>query len=205
MRPFVVLTVTALAATACATGDEVGADAEEPVGTATPTPTRSPTAASVSPSPTSPAPETVTVDQDIILAPQEPVEVSTGEPQRFSVLGDDLPPALDVALFPCEDVSFGGAGATFLVEDGAAVGIGDTDTGSARIVTVNGDAVEPTTSVEAVDTTNEPGSADPALALEVAADAPDCAVPVVFDDADDDGELDVRDERLSGAKVTITG
>jgi hypothetical protein len=91
---------------------------------------------------------------------------------------------------PCENADVVGSGADTFADadgDGTADGLGSSDTGAAAIVRVNGTATEGGTGV--VRGVGPDGDGD--LDLVLRADAADCAVLVVWEDADDDGAFDV--------------
>lgn len=213
------LLVGAMALAGCGDGDDdgvgegqtevEGAGTASPTGTPTERPTAGPTdttSPTATPSPTATAEaEFVSAEQDVILGPQEPVTIHPGERQEFSVLGDDVPEQLDISLLPCDNVSFEGSGVSVLAREGEAVDLGETDSDALRIVSVNGEEVEPTTYVNEADATDEPGSQDPAVSFEVTGDEADCAAPVVFQDTDGDDSFDVEGEPFSAGKVTVAG
>lgn len=129
-----------------------------------------------------------------LVSPQEAIEADVGDAFTFEVFGrtDDQPftGPVDLILFPCEGNSVTGAGpATFSDADGdgAADGLGTSDTGAALITSYEGIAHDDTSVVAA-----EPGD-DGVLTFQVAADAADCTIPVVVD-GDGDGAFEVDAE-----------
>lgn len=139
-----------------------------------------------------------TTDQSFIVAPQQPIEASPGDEQLFEVIGryDDqaVSGAVDVALFPCESLQEPSDGEFRFADeagDGVADGLGSTRTDAAVITAVNGEDIADTKVVRDVSP-----DAEGDLRATVTSDADDCAVAVYFDDADDDGELDVDADGL---------
>ena len=94
---------------------------------------------------------------------------------------------VDLALFPCENVTFGQQSTTFVdgnPDDNVADAGGDLVL--ADIVSVNGTAQPADTEfVNAVAVTNS------SITFLVDSPSPDCVVAVVWDDADDDNGLDI--------------
>lgn len=74
--------------------------------------------------------------------------------------------------------------------DGAADGLGTSDTGHATIARFEGRP----TNARVLAGVGSPDAAN--LEFAVASDAPDCTVPVVFADANDDGQLQVDGDGL---------
>jgi putative cell wall-binding protein len=130
-------------------------------------------------------------EQDFGVAPQEVVTREPGTTQDVTVLAryDNEPftGPVDIALFPCAAVEATASPVHFADVDGdrLADSIGHTDTDAARIVSVNGEPFDATILRRAHPT--EQG----VLTFDVHSDAPDCAVPVVFDDTNANGFLDV--------------
>lgn len=134
------------------------------------------------------------LSHDYLVAPQEPVTLEPGEsyemdgPARHDAHFDE---AVDLALFPCDNldkVRIEGRSASRFADadgDGRADGLGTTDTDHASIIGIEG---HPTDTRVLRDVGPEGAGG---MRFTVASDAPDCAMPVVFDDADDDGHLDV--------------
>lgn len=135
-------------------------------------------------------------EQDILVAPQEHISATAGEPQDFEAMtrhddaADELTEPLDVALFPCEDVREPTSGDFRFVDedpaDGNADGIESTNTGAAVITAINGDAV--------ADTHGQRGvapNAEGRIAVTVESDAADCAAVVFYDDENDDRALNI--------------
>jgi putative cell wall-binding protein len=130
-------------------------------------------------------------DQTYIVAPQEALSGGVNKMFDFRVGarydGADFTGPVDIALFPCSNVNIGTT-STFAHSDAptAADDIATGDTGHTTITTVNG-----------VDVANSGHVADvgPAgngeLNWTVSSNAPDCAVIAVFQDGNDNGQLDV--------------
>ncbi len=136
--------------------------------------------------------------QDYIVEPQEIITTAPGESREFEVArtydGADVAGAKDVALFPDESVlepSDGEFRFADLDGDGHADGIGTTNTGAATITTLNGTEVDTTHESDV-----EPGGAEAGIQATLTSDALDAAAIVVFDDANDNGQLDVGDDGL---------
>jgi putative cell wall-binding protein len=132
--------------------------------------------------------------QSYIQAPQEARSDSPGTTFEVTVSGfreADNPAPVDVALFPCEaaaptdpdDNTFADAD-----NDGHADAIGTTGTGSAVISSLHGDSTS-TTHLDAV----QPDAQDQ-IRYTIHSDAQDCAVNVVFHDANGNDQLDVDDQ-----------
>lgn len=132
--------------------------------------------------------------QSYIQAPQEVITAQPGHTFEIDVVGFDEPgnPApVHIALFPCDVAAPADPDhRTFRDDDGDghADGIGTTDTLSARITRLHGTATD-TAQVPDVN----PGE-DPQIAYAIHSDAPDCTIPVVFHDANDNDQLDVDAE-----------
>lgn len=133
--------------------------------------------------------------QSYLQSPQEAVTGSPGDEFDVMVSGFDQPesnPApVDIALLPCEvadatnpdDTTFRDADG-----DGFADGVGTSSTGHARITMVHG---------QATDTTHVDDAAPDAEGLipyTIHSHAEDCALNVVFHDANDNNQLDVDDQ-----------
>lgn len=132
--------------------------------------------------------------QAFIVAPQQPRTFATGELADFSVTRFDQQPftgPLDVALFPCRNVAATASVKTFADadNDNVADDIATTDTTNAVITTLNAEDIEDTKFVAAA----QPG-ADNTLRFDVTSNAADCAVPVVFTDANDNDQLDLAED-----------
>lgn len=134
--------------------------------------------------------------QTFMVAPMEPVEAASGVRVTSDVIGryDDqtFSGPVDVAIFPCANAAIIGAGDQTFVDadgDGLADGLGESDTGNAAIIDVNGEPVGPAGVVRGV------GPADDGI-LEVGmvAEGADCVVFTVFEDTDGDLQLSVDAE-----------
>ena len=136
-----------------------------------------------------PAPQTYRVE------PEEPRRGTPGQALDLVVSGRYdgavLEGPLELGLFPCRNADVLGTGPATFVDadgDGAADGLGSTDTGSAAIAVLDGDDIADTRVVHDV----EP-DADGDVDVRLASSAEDCAVLVVWDDADGNAELAVGD------------
>lgn len=91
-----------------------------------------------------------------------------------------------IALFPCANVDATG-GRRFDDNDNDLVAdeLGSTDTGFAPIAVVNGNDIADTNVVRSV----SPQGGE--ITFRLFSRAADCTVPVVFEDVDGDGQLDV--------------
>ena len=142
-----------------------------------------------------------TTNQSYVLGPQEPItDAAPGYEQEFHLIGtyDDGPLAAgELALFPCKLVAIDRGHVTF-VEDpdnpGHALGAGNTEAGEAWISRI-GDVAQPE------GTTRDRGFDPDGYRFSVTSEAPDCAVPVVWDSGgeqpdelpvDEDGAPTVR-------------
>lgn len=130
--------------------------------------------------------------QTFAVAPMQPLTADPGEALDFSVTRryDEEPftGPVDIVLFPCENAEITGAAPDRFADadgDGAADGFASTDTGQARIATVNGEDIPDQAVVGAVGPDD-----DGTLDLRLASQAEDCTVVVVVN-GDDDGEFDV--------------
>lgn len=138
-----------------------------------------------------------TTQQDFVISPPEILTQAPGEEVEFEAIGryDEGPiTELDIVLYPCETLEEPTDGDFRFRddnEDGFADGPETTDTGEAVITQLQG---APT----ATDFTAVRGAEPDAGHIQVAvnADAPDCAVVVFFDDANDDEELNVDADGL---------
>lgn len=193
--------VVALLAAACTGGDA-------PPGAGTPTSPAAPAAGDgtagdgtgTSPDGGSPAPPTGPTAQTLLLGPQEARELPTSERAEdqderglatFVLVGRSdggaLPDQVALALYPCRQVRLGPPEAFADGDgDGAADGIGATDTGAAVVASVND---EPSGTVAGWPLVVAPAAGEVRFALN--SFDPDCAVPVVFVDEDGDGQLAV--------------
>ena len=137
--------------------------------------------------------------QDYVVAPQEALTSTPGDPVQFTTGAryDDgeFADALDVALFPCNNTDVEGAGEPVLVDadgDGYADDIYSTDTGSASIIAVD-DA--PPAGGDPVKGLDEAATgADDELSVQIDSNTADCTVVVFFEDVDDDNQLSVDDQ-----------
>ena len=129
--------------------------------------------------------------QSYIQAPQEIDEAAPGYTFEISVSGfadPDNPAPVNIALFPChvaapadpDDNTFRDANG-----DGFADGIATTDTGQAGITSLRG---APTAAKHLADVRP---AAHHRISYTIHSDAPDCTIPVVFHDANDNNNLDV--------------
>ncbi|WP_432489631.1 cell wall-binding repeat-containing protein [Kineococcus sp. SYSU DK018] len=125
------------------------------------------------------------------LSPADPLAVPAGDVADFAVRalpgGPAVPFEVDVVLFECTAAGEADGAWTFTDADGdgLADGYASTDTGSAAIAVVNGQDVADADAVVS-------GALGGELTFRLASAAPDCAVPVVFDDTgSDDGWLAV--------------
>lgn len=131
-------------------------------------------------------------NQTYVMSPMEEITASPGDPVEFSVDrsraeytdegGEPVPgpvrQSLHIALFPCDNVNTD-IPATFRDgdDDRLADDIGSSNTGTAYISAVNGEPTEgPVTHVRNA----EPQ--DGRIEFTVVSPAPDCVVPVAFDD-----------------------
>lgn len=127
---------------------------------------------------------------DYVVAPQEPLEGQPGDALQLRMSPTTNPKftgSVDIALFPCGAVHTAGSPVRFTDEagDGTADELGATDTGHATITSFEGRA----TDTRVLRDVGPVG--DAAMRFRVDSDAPDCTVPVAFDDANGDGELQV--------------
>ena len=136
----------------------------------------------------------VATEQTYLVAPQEALTVTAPGTADFAALrrydgGAITEPALDLALFPCELVDVTGAGTDTFTDDnddGLADGRGRTDSGNAAIAVLNG------TDVPDDQVKTDVVVRDGRVTWRVASVAgPDCTVPVIWDDANGNAELDV--------------
>ena len=172
-----------------ATATETAPTADEPADTEQPTATEAPTATEEPITTESPIQGTA---QTFIVAPQEPLEVATGEAAEFSVgatYGDQpVPSELFLGVIPCDNYDFDTA--TFVdADDDSTVDGFDEDFGP-RIGSVNG---EPYENAEDVWPTQVQVQ-DDELTFTVTSSESACGIPVVFDDVDDSGELELDDQ-----------
>lgn len=129
-------------------------------------------------------------EQDIIVAPQEAVETSVGQPVEISVIGHESESPLDLTLFPCPWATATDSPVEFrdANDDDVADGIASTIGHQAYISEVNG---EPTGGRELYVDDARPAS-DGILRFDViAGPEADCAVIAVFDDVTDDRQLNL--------------
>lgn len=169
--------------------------------TATPTPTETPIPTETT-TPTDGATPGQDGARDLIVAPQQPIAVATGADAEFTFagrLGDppdaDTPDLVGFGWVPCETVDATAPGAlTFPDQDGngEADEMGTSDTGGARLYSVNGERYE---NVDdewpvALHTRN----AVPPLELRLRSASPDCATLVFFLDQDGDEQLDLEQD-----------
>jgi hypothetical protein len=177
--------------------------------TVTPAPTPEPTLTqppptTAEPTPTgTPPPTTPTEDaqRDLLVTPQEPVTVAVGSDAEFAFagrLGEFEAPPPDLVGFgwlPCETVDATRSGSLRFPDndgDGHADQMGTSNTGGARLFTVNGERYE---NVDdewpvALHTTDQ----QPPLELAVRSSSPDCATLVFFLDDDGDEQLDLAED-----------
>lgn len=133
--------------------------------------------------------------QTYIVAPQEAIELDPGQSREFEVIGryDDeaLTGPVTVALFPCQNVdNVPGQGTPQFADadnDGDADAIGWSDTGQALILEASNSAEAGPSRVHTEVTPEDDGF----IHYTVHSEAVDCTVPVVFDDANEDGDLNV--------------
>lgn len=137
-------------------------------------------------------------EQDFIVAPQQPIEVSPGDEYQFEVIGrygdQAVSSPLDIALFPCESLqepSDGDFRFADADDDNVADGLGSTTAGAAVISEVHDADIADTKVARDVSP-----DAEGHISATVASNAEDCAVIVYFDDANDDGELNVDADGL---------
>lgn len=132
--------------------------------------------------------------QTYVVAPQEALTVTVPGSADFSVIGrygqqPITEDTLDVALFPCGVVDAVGSGTDTFTDDdgdGFADGLASTDTGEAAITVLND------TDVEDGDVKYDVVVRDGRITFRVASgDGPDCTVPVVWNDENQNGQLDV--------------
>lgn len=154
--------------------------------------------------------------QDLVVSPQEPITTAPSDPHdeggrgvaEFRVGttydGSELPAALSLGYVPCESV-LGSDGPGVLFE-GLPEVMGQSDTGEAFIFTIEEERAE----VAGDWPRHIEGNDDGELTFAFNAERPDCLAPVVFEDVDDDGQLDVDDagaptEPYGYGKVTWQG
>lgn len=134
------------------------------------------------------------LSHDYVVAPQEPIALEPGKSYRMrGPTRDDthFDEAVDLALFPCDNldkVRIEGRSASRFADadgDGRADGLATTDTDSALIVGIEGHE----TRARVLRDVGPEGTGG--MSFRLASEAVDCAIPVVFDDADGDGHLDV--------------
>lgn len=139
------------------------------------------------------------LSHDYVVAPQEPVTLDPGESYQMdgpSQHNARFLGSVDLALFPCDNldkVRIQGRSASRFADadgDGRADGLGTTDTGNALIVGIEGHE----TRARVLRDVGPEGTGG--MRFRLASEAVDCAIPVVFDDADDDGHLDVDADGL---------
>ncbi|MCI2239831.1 cell wall-binding repeat-containing protein [Kineococcus sp. TRM81007] len=132
-----------------------------------------------------------TVPQSWLMSPQEPLTPPPGGVADFEVRpqpdGEALPLELHLALFDCRLTTATGPERSFTDADGDghADGYATTEGGSAAIAVLNG------RDVPDADALVVGPDVDGVLTFRLASPGADCAVPVVFDDTDRDGWLDV--------------
>ena len=153
------------------------------------------------------------VTQDYVVAPQEALTREPGESADFAtgIRYDDeaFANALDVALFPCNQVDVTGPGDPVFDdgdEDGFADAIFTTNTGAAGITAVNGQALEGGATVGVEDVS--PGG-DGEVSITIDSSGEDCTVPVFYEDVNEDDRLSVNAdehpvEPYGVGKVTFT-
>lgn len=134
-----------------------------------------------------------TTQQDYMITPPEIAEQAPGESVDFEAIGryDEGPIGqVDIVLYPCDTLPEPTDG-DFRLRDDDEDGVADepeaTDEGEAVITHVEGAATE--TDFRAVRPADP--EADSPTRVTVNADAPDCAVVVFFDDANDDEQLNL--------------
>lgn len=202
-----VLGAVVLLGSACGDDDAVGpgptgeptpavTDTAAPTATASPTEppvTTAPPTATASPTPTGTgAPDAATdgTAQTFLVAPQEPREVSVGAQAEFSVGGTyserDVPDRLWLGVVPCEDYDLDAR--AFTISDGTAEGFDEAF--GPRIYDVNGERYENVDDIWPTEVHVEEGL----LTFTVLSEQEACAIPTVFEDTNDNGELDVDDQ-----------
>lgn len=157
------------------------------------TPTEAPAVA-----PSGDMPSVQAGSRDLLVAPQQPVTTTPGGDAEFALAGrlgeaeSGVPPLAGFGWLPCAVVDATASGPLTFPDtdhDGHADRMGGSDTGSARLDTVNGEPFENVdddwpTALHTRDRT-------PPLQLTMQASEPDCATVVLFLDEDDDEELDL--------------
>jgi putative cell wall-binding protein len=124
--------------------------------------------------------------QDYIVAPQEEIHAQPGYEREWTLIGDyDVPPG-QLALFPCDTVTFAQDGVVFndADEDGFADAVGHTDTDEAWVSRVNG-------AVQTEGTTSVAITLRGGDTWHTQSNAEDCAIPVVWEAGPHDGQLPV--------------
>ena len=131
--------------------------------------------------------------QTYIVAPQEPLSFPAGAEVQFDVPrrydGQPFTGPVDVALVPCANADIVGAARDVFADrdrNGVLDGLGTSDSGAAAIIGVNG--APPSTSPVVVRGVGPDGDGDLDVSLRSSAD---CAVVLVWHDADGDGQFDV--------------
>lgn len=204
-----VIGAVALLSASCGDGEDAAqpdaGTSPAPIVTDSPAPATSPaTSPAATPSPSPPASPTPTaaptpaespVDgtaQTFIVGPQEPIEVQVGEAGQFHVVGrfdgDELPERLFLGVIPCENHDIDAA--TFVDADDDAVVDGFDDDFGPRIQDVNGEQFENVDDIWPVEVHVQDGQ----LTFTVTSSVEACGVPVVFDDTNGNGELDLDEQ-----------
>lgn len=144
--------------------------------------------------------------QDLVVAPQEVVSTSAGEPMEITVLqhrdGSPLDEPLDLTLFPCPWVGATDSPVPFTDanDDDIADGIASTIEHQAYISEVNG---EPTGGRELyVDDATT--ASDGILRFTVVAPSADCAVVAALDDTNDDRQLNLDNDDHADEPFGVT-
>ena len=145
--------------------------------------------------------------QDLVVAPQEVVTTSAGEPVEITVLqrrnGQPLSGPVDLTLFPCDNVTATDSPVPFsdADEDDMADGIASTAADQAYISGVNG---EPTGGRQLYVDDAQPG-ADGTVNFDVVAGPnADCAVIAVLDDTGSDRQLSLDAENHAAEPFGVT-
>lgn len=167
--------------------DATPTGSQPPSPTETPPPAKTPTAADMTES-----------QRELLVTPQEPVTVASGEHAEFGFVGrlgeaEADPPALvGFGWLPCETVNATRSGPLPFPDDdgdGHANPMGTSDTGSTRLFTVNGERYENVDDEWPVmlHTTDR----TPPVEIVMRSSSPDCTTLVFFLDEDGDEEFDV--------------
>lgn len=132
---------------------------------------------------------------DYIVAPQEELNSEPGttlEHRMSPTTNPKYTGSVTVALFPCGNVHSEDLPVvvTDANGDGTADGLGSTNTDHATITRIE----DRSTDTRVLHDVGPVG--DNLMEFAVHSDAPDCTVPIAFDDANDDGQLQVDAEGL---------